>query len=255
MRILKLTHSPAVAIEHEIERYLDFVTLVHGEFLLAILNDQPAGEGMHVGAVKAVLTVVIAFFLHGLYCQGAGSRQFTHPIRHSGPSCMTWFTLHLPFVAAIALCGDTTAELVREQEVAQGIRWMFSGSYAVAMVCLTCIALLERETDKPGELWFNKTVRIVPRLLVATIVLLLPLADQEHINSTVLLGIAAACTALVFGWQEIGSLDGPNASWYQEGGVDQTISPPGLVRKWKGYPTIVEPGSWNLHPRDRKMSV
>jgi hypothetical protein len=250
---MELTHSPAVAIEHEIERYLDFVTLVHGEFFLSILYGQPAGEGMHIGAAKAVLTVVIAFFFHGLYCQGAGSRQFTHPIRHSGASCVTWFSLHLPLVAAITLCGDTTAELVHEQEVPQGIRWMFSGSYAVAMVSLTCIALLERETNKPRELWLSKTARITPRLLAAAIVLLLPLANQEHINSTALLGIAAACSALVFGWQEIGSLDGPDANWYQESGDDQSTYPRGLVRKWKGYPTIVEPGSWSLQPRDGKV--
>ena len=254
---MKLTHSPAVAIEHEIERFLDFVTLVHGEFLFAILNGQPAGEGMHVGVAKAILTAVIAFFFHGLYCQGAGSRQFTHPIRHSMASCVTWFSLHLPFVAAITLCGDTTAELVHEQEVPQGVRWMFSGSYAVAMISLTCIALLERETDKPGELWFSKTVRVAPRLLAGTIVLLLPLASQEHINSAALLGITASCTVLVFGWQEIGSLDGPNANWYQEGGDDQSMYPSGVVRKWKGYPTIVEPGSWSLHPnpKDRKVPV
>ena len=58
--------------------------------------------------------------------------------------------------------------------------------------------------------------------------------------------------ALVFGWQEIGSLDGANAGWYQEGGDGQLIS---LVRKQKGYPTIIRPGSWSLQPRDRKVSV
>ncbi|KAJ1031695.1 hypothetical protein NDA13_002085 [Ustilago tritici] len=43
-RMANLRYSSAVAIEHEIDRFTDFVTLVHGEFLFSVLSGQPAGH-------------------------------------------------------------------------------------------------------------------------------------------------------------------------------------------------------------------
>uniref|UniRef100_V5EWN0 Uncharacterized protein n=1 Tax=Kalmanozyma brasiliensis (strain GHG001) TaxID=1365824 RepID=V5EWN0_KALBG len=66
-RLAKLRYSSAVAIEHEIDRFTDFVTLVHGEFLYSVLSGQPVGTGLHSGVARTLLTVVIAFVLHGMY--------------------------------------------------------------------------------------------------------------------------------------------------------------------------------------------
>lgn len=54
-RLAKLRYSSAVAIEHEIDRFTDFVTLVHGEFLYSVLSGQPAGQGMHSGVARVIL--------------------------------------------------------------------------------------------------------------------------------------------------------------------------------------------------------
>ncbi|KAJ9475219.1 hypothetical protein PHBOTO_005311 [Pseudozyma hubeiensis] len=243
-RLAKLRYSSAVAIEHEIDRFTDFVTLVHGEFLYSVISGQPAGHGMHSGVARVILTVVIAFVLHGIYCCGAGSRSITHPIRRDMQHAIPYFALHLPLVSAITLCGDATAELVKENEVAQGIRWIFSASYAIGMVSTALLVMLEKEHDAPGELFFSKPVRIAPRFVAAVVVLLLPLAEQQHVNSTALLGIAAALGAAAWLWQEFGALDGPNAAWYQHG-TNETRDPAG-ARRWKGFPTMVEPGAWIL---------
>lgn len=69
---------------------------------------------------------------------------------------MSWFTVHLPIVSALTICGDATAELVREVEVEPGVRWIFCGGYAIGMIGLTLLAFLEQEMDKPGELWMPK---------------------------------------------------------------------------------------------------
>ncbi|CDU23991.1 uncharacterized protein SPSC_02620 [Sporisorium scitamineum] len=250
-RLAKLRYSSAVAIEHEIERFTDFVTLVHGEFLYSVLSGQPAGAGMHSGVARVILTVVVAFVLHGIYCTGAGSRRITHPIRRSMMHALPYFALHLPLVSAITLCGDATAELVKENEVAQGIRWIFAATYAIGMVSTALLVMLEKEHDEPGELFLSKPVRIAPRFVAAIVVLLLPLADQHHVNSTALLGIAAALGGAAWSWQEFGALDGPNAPWYKQD--TQTQTDPGQhvvdqagTRKWKGFPTLVEPGAWIL---------
>ncbi|SNX81695.1 uncharacterized protein MEPE_00400 [Melanopsichium pennsylvanicum] len=243
-RLAKLRYSSAVAIEHEIDRFTDFVTLVHGEFLYSVLSGQPAGHGMHSGVARVILTVVVAFVLHGIYCLGAGSRRITHPIRRTMWHALPYFGLHLPLVSAITLCGDATAELVRENKVAQGIRWIFSATYAIGMISTALLVMLEKEHDEPGDLFFPKQVRIAPRFVAAIIVLLLPLADQDHINSTALLGVAAALGGGAWIWQEIGALDGPNAPWYQQpNGEEQAQAG---ASRWNGFPTVVEPGAWIL---------
>ncbi len=164
---------------------------------------------------------------------------------------LLYFVLHLPLVSAITLCGDATAELVKENEgVAQGVRWIFSASYAIGLVSTALLVMLEEELDDKGELFFTKPVRIAPRFAAALIVLLLPLADEEHINSTALLGIAAAAGGAAWIWQEIGALDGPNAPWYQQRSDTDGTSAQGQTergtRRWKGWPTLVEPGAWVL---------
>lgn len=244
-RLAKLRYSSAVAIEHEIDRFTDFVTLVHGEFLYSVISGQPAGHGMHSGVARIILTVVVAFVLHGIYCCGAGSRTITHPIRRSMGHAIPFFALHLPLVSAITLCGDATAELVKENEVAQGIRWIFASTYAIGLISTALLVMLEKEHDARGELFFSKPVRIAPRFVAAIVVLLLPLADQEHVNSTGLLGAAAALGGAAWLWQELGSLDGPNAAWYQPSAAQQMPDQAG-ARRWKGFPTMVEPGAWIL---------
>ena len=243
-RLAKLRYSSAVAIEHEIDRFTDFVTLVHGEFLYSVLTGQPAGHGMHSGVARVTLTVVVAFVLHGIYCCGAGSRRITHPIRRTMWYALPWFVLHPPLVSAITLCGDATAELVKENEVAQGVRWIFASTYAIGLVSTALLVMLEKEHDAPGELFFSKPVRIAPRFIAAIVVLLLPLADQHHVNSTALLGVAAALGGAAWIWQEIGALDGPNAPWYQP--VTGEEQQQAGARTWKGFPTLVEPGAWIL---------
>lgn len=39
-RLAKLRYSSAVAIEHEIDRFTDFLTLVHGEFLYSVISSR-----------------------------------------------------------------------------------------------------------------------------------------------------------------------------------------------------------------------
>lgn len=250
-RLMKLRYSSAVAIEHEVERFSDFVTLVHGEFLYSVVSGQPAGHGMHTGVARTIFTVFIAFAIHGMYCNGAGSRSVTHGLRKSMPRALLWFTFHLPFVSALTLCGDSTAELIGETEVPQGVRWIFSASYAIALVSVTLIAYTECDHDEPGVLWLSKPVRLCPRIIAALVVLFLPLADQEQINSTALLGIAAALTMAAWLFQELGSLDGPKAPWY----VGHESIQEEDRRQWKGYPTFVEPGAWKLDTRSQRGAV
>lgn len=201
-RMANLRYSSAVAIEHEIDRFTDFVTLVHGEFLFSVLSGQPAGHGVHSGVARVILTVIVAFVLHGIYCCGAGSKKITHPIRRPMTYGLPYFVLHLPLVSALTLCGDATAELVKHDHVHQGVRWIYAASYSIGLISTALLVMLEKEHDAPGELFFPKPIRIAPRFIAAVVVLLLPLADQHYVNSTVLLGVSAGLGGFAWVWQK-----------------------------------------------------
>jgi low temperature requirement protein LtrA len=86
-KLLRLRYSSALNIEHEIERFNDFYTLVIGEFLFSIFSGSPIGHGIHIAAARAVLAVVIAFCFQLLYMQGGGSKYITHPLRRVSSCC------------------------------------------------------------------------------------------------------------------------------------------------------------------------
>lgn len=50
-----------VALEHEIERYQDFFTIVMGEFVYSLFDGNPTTLGFHAKAGRALMSLVIAF--------------------------------------------------------------------------------------------------------------------------------------------------------------------------------------------------
>ncbi|KZP00219.1 hypothetical protein CALVIDRAFT_325162 [Calocera viscosa TUFC12733] len=254
-KIFKLKFSSAVAIDHEIERFNDFFTLVMGEFLFSVISRQPAGPGMPIGAWKCVFVVMIAFSFQLLYVHGSACKTYTHPIRHSNLFASLWFSLHFPIVAALTLVGDTTYEFVAEDDgLSDGHRWMFSGGYAVAMIGIWAIAMLERERDEPGVLWLSKPWRLSFRVISALITVFLPLAPQEHLTSLRTLAIVGSLSLFTLLFEMVTSLDGPKGPAYQPQEVSghhqqqhqhqhetqhTTVAP---VYEWRGYPCLAEPG-------------
>lgn len=60
-KLFKLRYSSALAIDHIIERFNDFITIVLGEFVFSVFSGSPTGLGIHISAGRAVLAVMIAF--------------------------------------------------------------------------------------------------------------------------------------------------------------------------------------------------
>ena len=52
-----------------------------GEFLYSSISGQPAGLGVHAGAGRAALALIIAFSFQLLYVGGSGCKKIVHPIR------------------------------------------------------------------------------------------------------------------------------------------------------------------------------
>ncbi|KAK0536325.1 hypothetical protein OC834_001229 [Tilletia horrida] len=259
-RLFKLRYSSAVNIEHEIERYADFFTLVMGEFLYSVVSGHPAGFGIHSSTGRAILCLMIAAAFQIMYMSSASSKSRTHPIRRNTPSAFVWFTIHIPIVSALTLCGDACAEFVKELEVSDGIRWMLCETYAIGMLGIWVLAMIEEERDAPGELFLHKSLRLLPRVGCALIATFLPLSSQEHLNTTQLLGILAGTASAAVLWEMFASLDGPNAPAEQavEGLRTGDKSTPDHALKtpeWKGFPCLAEPGAFHVdasHQREQR---
>ena len=151
-KMIKLRYSSAIAIEHEIDRYADFYTLVMGEFVYSLFDGNPTGIGFHAAAGKAIMALVIAFCFQLMYMNGAWSKRIIHPLRYSVIRAMCFFSIHLPIVSSLTLCGDALADFIREEHVPSGVRWLACESYAVGIIMLWCLAMLEHERDEKGEL-------------------------------------------------------------------------------------------------------
>ncbi|KAK0562904.1 hypothetical protein OC861_005080 [Tilletia horrida] len=259
-RLMKLRYSSAVNIEHEIERYADFFTLVMGEFLYSVFSGHPAGFGIHSSTGRAVLALMIAAAFQLMYMMGANSKSRTHPIRRNTKSAFLWFTIHMPIVSALTLCGDACAEFVKELEVKDGVRWMLCETYAIGMIGIWVLAMIEQEKDQPGELYIPKNWRLAPRLVCAVIAIFLPLSSQEHLNTTKLLGILAATASAAVLWEMVAALDGPNAPADQaiEGLRKGDATTPDHALKtpeWTGFPCVAEPGAFHVdmtHQREHR---
>ncbi|CAO1638383.1 unnamed protein product [Parajaminaea phylloscopi] len=273
-RALGLYYSSASGIDHEIERFNDFFTLVMGEFLFSVFNNQPAGTGLHIKAGRAIMAVVLALCFQLLYMIGSSSKQIVHPIRHSGRRAITWFNVHLPLVCALTLCGDVMAEFVAEELVEQPLRWMLCESYAIGMIGLWVLAMIEADRDEVGDLWIRKSVRLLPRLACALVAALLPLAHQAEphhgeagggeghallvraggekagLTTTKLLGILTALSSVTVLWEQVASLDGPNVASERASDTacnraeqhDIADSKYLQTPRWRGYPVFFEPG-------------
>ncbi len=248
-RLMRLRYSSALAIDHQIERHLDFTTIVLGELVFSIVYGHPAGLGVGRPTARAILGLAIAFAFLIVYSTRSGSKRTTHPLRRSMAGAIAWFALHIPFVSALTLFGDAAADIVpSDQAESAAIRWILCGSYSVSMLCCWGFGMLERCEDRRGETFIARKWRMLPRLVAAVIAVFLPLspyhighsgeeissataaeatsahrraeapaaasAEEEVITATLdnlgMLGILAALSVFLVLFEWLGSLDGPN---------------------------------------------
>lgn len=79
--------TPAVNIEHKVERTNAFVTLVFGYSVVAIIYQSSASFGINAFFGKAVMGLIQAFCFNWIYFELDGADLFTHAIRRHAISC------------------------------------------------------------------------------------------------------------------------------------------------------------------------
>ncbi|RFU32656.1 hypothetical protein B7463_g3676, partial [Scytalidium lignicola] len=197
---------PAVNIEHKVERTNAFVTLVFGYTVVAIIYQNAASFGVNAFFGKAVLGLVQAFCFNWLYFELDGDDIFTHAIRRSVGSAMTWGAIHLPFIMSFVLASAALSKLVlqtdcddanvedlsevsqvkSEPEVSIGLRWFYCTGLGIALACMAIISMCHIHKDKRG-CRLSKRYRLANRLAVSAILCCLPTAHK--LDSLELIGV------------------------------------------------------------------
>lgn len=203
-RRLNLEYSTAVDIAHEIDRLAAFYIIVLGEFLYSIVVGDPAAGGLTPGLLKAVWTLVIAFCLNWLYVNGDGSVEGAHPIRRSATTAFAFFGLHMPLAASLLVGGHVSASSAGHEDIDPGERWLLGAGLGVGMLCLWILAMLFRCDDAPGLLVMPKFVRVGMRLVVAVVLALLPLVDEDKFDSVQLVSTVMGLIVFVTLWETVG---------------------------------------------------
>lgn len=223
-RIMKLTMSTALNIEHEVERLATFVTIAIGEFLYKVVAELPLGIGFTTAFGRGCFMLIIAYTIFWLYYNGGTTDKAVHPLRHSAFRAILWIYLHVPLIASIVLAADAAGDLltreliysveaVAEETAAaaaeseepnlRALSFFFTGGICVALLCIAGIGLLDECRDEPGVFIFPKFYRIIWRVPAAAIIVCLSIPD---LDLTLLFGLVALILVVLWVYEAIVSV-------------------------------------------------
>lgn len=235
-KLFKLKYSTALNIEHEVERYGAFYVIAIGEFLYKVVASESLGHGLTKRVGRGIMIVMCVFALLQLYFNGEGSKKAVHAIRRSGHSATLWLLIHLPLIASLILAADSVGDLAERHNEYTGripieelhsslsevsevisvtgseetsepssyaLSFFFTGGIAVALLCLTVIAFLDKSKDPPNSHYVPKFWRIFPRVPVAAIIICLSVAEM---GITSLIAITMMLLILLMIYELLGGL-------------------------------------------------
>jgi hypothetical protein len=206
--------TPAINIEHRVERNNAFVALVFGYSILTILFQSSATMGINAFFGKGVLGLLQAFCFNWIYFEIDAYGVHVHAIRRHWLSATMWVTVHLPFIMAYILAASTLTTLVlahdsndaheswlgshyADRSVAElepAMRWFYCGGIGVALICMAVISLCHTHKKlKDGRL--RKQPRLIIRCVLAIIIIVLPTAG-DRLSSLDLVALTFGLTLL-----------------------------------------------------------
>lgn len=207
-RMLNLTMSTALNIEHEVERFSVFVTIAIGEYLYKVVATGSLGVGFSAKYARGIFLLADAYILFWLYQYGGTSSKAVHPLRNSGTTAMLWIYSHVPLIAALVLSADAGGDLcaidnpstkkrqhfeARREGVGEesernmyALAFFYTGGIAVALVCMFVLGIVEKSRDPPNFFILPQKLRVFWRLPIGIIIVMITFAEM---NSTLLMGI------------------------------------------------------------------
>ncbi|KAI5969272.1 hypothetical protein CANMA_001719 [Candida margitis] len=209
-RLMHLTMSTALNIEHEVERFSVFVTIAIGEYLYKVVATGSLGVGFSAKYARGIFLLADAYILFWLYQYGGTSSKAVHPLRNSGTTAMLWIYAHVPLIAALVLSADAGGDLcaidntstkkqqhleARNEGGSEGdqsernmyaLAFFYTGGIAVALVCMFVLGISEKSRDPPRFFLLPQKLRVFWRLPIGIIIVMITFAE---LNTTLLMGI------------------------------------------------------------------
>lgn len=174
--VMKLTHSTALNIEHEEERFHAFYIIALGEFLYSIVAGSPLRSGWNTNLAKGISVLVTAFMFMGIYASKDGSFKATHALRRSATTAMVFIYAHFVAIASLLIVGDAGAHLSEYEEKYLeeedfGVLMFFHGGILIALGALTALSYADRDETPVGIHPVPKWARVGFRVPVGCLIL------------------------------------------------------------------------------------
>lgn len=209
-KLMKISMSTALNIEHEVERFSAFTTIAIGEYLYKLVASNPLGPGLSYKFARGVFTLIIAYCLFWFYNYGSSCQRATHALRNTGATAVSWIYAHLPLIAAIVLSADAGGDLLSREggyeEAEEGeaslraLSFFFTGGICVAMCMIGFIGLLDCSRDPPDMHFIPQFWRVCWRIPVGIVIVCLSFAD---IDITLLMGIVSLLLFLLLVYESV----------------------------------------------------
>lgn len=243
-RLMNLTTSTALNIEHEVERFAVFVTIAIGEFLYKVVAPGNLGIGFSDKFGRGIFLLADAYILFWIYNYGSTCQKAIHPLRHSAWSAMCWIYAHIPLVAALVLAADAGGDLAalditstkklhhhdpllsernysgikiigreekkEEEEVKNmyALSFFYTGGIAVSLISMFVLGFVEKSKDPKGLHILPKNLRIGLRLPIGVGIVMLSFAE---LNTTLLMGIVTILLLVLIAYESFSST--PMSCW------------------------------------------
>lgn len=219
-KLMKLTMSTALNIEHEVERFATFFTIAIGEFLYKVVASSSLGVGFTTAFWRGVFMLVSAYTLFWLYHSGGTNQKAVHPLRHSAFRAILWIYLHLPLIGAIVLSADLAGDLLNreliyhaetaaesleleEEASLRALSFFFTGGIFVALLCIAAIGFLDECVDPPGKFTVPKFWRVFFRVPAGIVIVCLSFAD---LDLTLLFGLVTLILVVLWVYETVVSV-------------------------------------------------
>lgn len=205
--------TPAMNIEHRVERTGAFVTLIFGYTVFSILY-QSTVNGVDGFFGKGILGLMQCFFFNWIYFEFDNDNIVTHAIRRAKWSAFTFSMGHLPLIMSFVLSGGALARLVVADDchdtdiedltddfqarsaavIKPGIRWFYCGGLGLSLIFMTAIAAAHLHKENKFRS-LRKRNRLLFRVAAGVVIICLSVADS--LNSLELIGTVTAIISAV----------------------------------------------------------
>ncbi|RCK60545.1 hypothetical protein Cantr_08087 [Candida viswanathii] len=240
-KLMGLTTSTALNIEHEVERLAVFVTIAIGEFLYKVVAPGNLGVGFSAKFARGLFLLADAYILFWIYNYGSTSLKAVHPLRRSAWTAITWIYAHVPLIAALVLAADAGGDLAslgisstkrhriggghgellernhsfieiggeeEEEKNMFALSFFYTGGIAVSLVSMYVLGFVEKTRDPKGLHILPKDLRIILRVPIGVGICMLSFAE---LDSTLMMGLVTILLVVLLVYESVVST--PMSCW------------------------------------------